>query len=161
MAFDEIEKILSADIELDSEEVPFDQRGLFSAAQRTHKIGARELKEMMARSFDSAKKVFLQLQERVSTLHDQFEAVRIEAESLKTTALSYSPALPSEVSDLLARLESTNKRRQKDPLSVTTDLRLDMRPYLEKARSKVVAVSVREPPIGSVAPRSTPPSPHW
>src|SRR4029453_3861318 len=127
---DECGAILAANIVLDTEEVPFDQRGLFS--------GAQQIKEMMARAFDSAKKVFIQLHDKISTLHDQFEAVKTEAEALKSTALSYSPALPSEVSALLPRLESTDKRRKKAPLSVTTDLRLDMRPYLEKARAKVV-----------------------
>src|SRR5262249_2582253 len=111
---DEIEHILTANIVLDTEEVPFDQRGLFSGSQRNHEVSPQQLREMMARSFESAKKVFLELQDKVSALHQQFEAVRAETEALKTKALSYSSALPAEVSDLLARLESTDKRRKKD-----------------------------------------------
>src|SRR5262249_23823762 len=146
---DEIEHILTANIVLDTEEVPFDQRGLFSGSQRNHEVSPQQLREMMARSFESAKKVFRELQDKVSALHEQFEAVKAETEALKTKALSYSSALPAEVSDLLARLESTDKRRKKDPLSVTTDLRLDMRPYLDKARNKVVELGRERDKIGT------------
>lgn len=140
-AIEEIEKILSADIQLDSEEVPFDQRGLFSGAERKHMVSPGQLKEMMARSFESAKKIFIELQNKITTLHDQYETVKAEAESLKREAESFGKGVPAAVTDLLARLESTNKRRRRDLLSVTSDLALDMQPYLEKARAAVAELA--------------------
>jgi len=153
-AIEDIGQILAADIVLDTEAVPFDQRGLFSGAERQHTVSPKQLKEMMARSFDTAKKVFTDLKSKIEALLQQSQAVRAEAESLKQQAESFGKGLPAELSELMARLESNEKLCRRDPLSVTTDLRLDMRPYLEKARTRVAELARERDKIRADATRA-------
>jgi len=136
---EEIERLLSAAIVLETHEVPFDQRGLFASGERTTEARPAELKTTMARSFESARNVFVELQRHTTALHEELEGTTVQIEGLQAREAACQSTRSTELAELAAAFAVIDDRRKRDPLSMTTTIQLqqELRPYIVNAKARV------------------------
>ena len=134
----QLEALLTgASIDLPPIKTPLSQRGLLSDAEKPSAITPDHLLEVMARTFQLAKSVILEVDEAWSRLEPELSAIDDEAARLAQAASAEGGRNLPELSALQSQIAVLRGKIETDPLGVGADLRREITPLLEIARVRV------------------------
>jgi len=118
-AIDEIDKLLNGQsIQLSLVSVPAHERGLLGSATQKLTTTPDDLKQTMVAAYDKASKFFISLRQRWLDLADVASRRRTEAEQLEGRVNTIGKPKPAELSDIEARLNTFDRTRLTNPLSL-------------------------------------------
>jgi hypothetical protein len=127
-------------IKLSAAATPLAQRGLLSGAEQHTTMTPSDLLDIMGRTFESAKRVILEVDAAWTRLEPDLAACDEEANTLQSmAALLGETALP-ELIAVRQRLGTASQAVLCDPLGVNTDLSRGIRPLLQSVRDRLVAL---------------------
>ena len=149
-AIDKIEQLLVGDtIVLDEEEIALKDRKLDGATSKTHYSSCAKLRDQMNADFDKLKKLLFELNDHWTRHNDAYNRCRADADKLVDEIAGSGEPQPDELTQLLARLDSTKKRTLIDPLAITESIETTTRPYIEKARQAVNQIAIKRQAVQS------------
>lgn len=142
-------------IQLSTIHVPAHERGLLGAATQQQTTTPDDLKNTMVQVYAKANKFFTDLRTRMLKLVELANKLNGEADTLGGRVNQIGKPKPSELSDVEARLESFNRNRLSNPLSIDpTRFEKEMQGYFTKARIVIQRMEHERESIGKDVQRA-------
>ncbi len=155
-AIDEIGRLLTGQsIQLSLVTVPAHERGLLGSATQKQTTTPDDLKKTMVEAYDKANKFFVNLRQRWLDLAEVATRRRAEAEQLEGRINTIGKPKPAELSDIEARLNTFDRNRLTNPLSLQPKkFDEEIGGYITKARIVIQRMEHEREAIGEDVKRA-------
>jgi hypothetical protein len=130
-------------IKLSAAVTPLAQRGLLSGAEQQATMTPTDLLGIMSRTFESAKRVILDVDAAWTRLEPDLADCEQETQTLQSIADLLGEGTLPELIAVRQRVLAAGQLVQSDPLGVNTDLSRGIKPLLQAVRDRLSALKVQ------------------